>query len=390
MSELGSVDRARRELERLSAAGLRRRLRRVSSSQGAEILLDGRQVLNFSSNDSLGLAAHPSLRAASKDAIDRFGVGSGSSRLIVGNMEPHEQLERGLADFLGRERALLFPSGFQANAGCIPVLADADTVILSDELNHASLIDGMRLSRAQRVVFPHNDVAALRRLLLELPRSTPALVVTESLFSMAGDRARLAEVAALKRERPFLLWVDEAHAMGALGPGGRGLAAELGCLEDVDLLLGTLGKAFGVSGAFVAAKAPFIDLLVNRARSFIYTTGPMPAAAAAAAAALQLVRQGDTPRARLAHNTRYFRDLLAEFLSPPAGCDHVVPVPCPGPVRVMRACELLLERGIYCQGLRPPTVPRGSCCLRFSLTALHTDSQLERAARAMREIPSQL
>ena len=378
-------------LAEIAAAGLLRSTRRVDTPQGAEILLDGQRVVNFSSNNSLDLAAHPALALAAKRAIDDYGVGSGASRLISGTVAPHVQLEAELADFLGREQALLFSSGFQANTGVIPVLAGPGSVILSDALNHASIIDGIRLSRAQRRIYPHNDIAALAEMLHAIPDATPVLVVTESLFSMAGDRGRLAEIVALRERRPFVLYVDEAHALGATGPGGRGLVAQAGVEGSVDLLLGTLGKAFGVSGAFVAGSAPLIELILNRARSFIYTTAPLPAAAAAAHAALGLVRDGDTLRDRLAGNQRVFRDRLAGFLpSPPAGCDHIVPVPCPGPERVVAACAALLERGIYCQAMRPPTVPPGSSCLRFCLSAGHSLAQLERAAVALEHTLSQL
>jgi len=370
----------------IEAAGLSRSMRRVDSSQQVEILLDGQRVLNFSSNNCLGLATHPALAAAATAAIQRYGLGSGASRLISGTMGPHLALEAELATWLGRERALLFPSGFQANTGVIPALAGPDTVILSDALNHASLIDGMRLSRAERRIFPHNDVDALAALLRQIQPSTPVLVVTESLFSMAGDRARLLEIAALKRLRPFLLYVDEAHALGACGPEGRGLVAEAGVNGSVDLLLGTLGKAFGVSGAFVSGSAPVMDLLVNRARSFIYTTAPMPLLAQSARRALRLVCEGEALRDTLRRNQQIFRSLVSASLTEPAaGRDHIVPVPCGSPERAMAACAALLERGIFCQALRPPTVPRRASCLRFSLSAEHTDAQLQQAAAALHQ-----
>ncbi len=348
-------------------------------------------MINFSGNNTLGLATHPALLEAARRGLDQYGLGSGASRLISGNMEPHDLLEKALSPFLDREAVLLFPSGFQANTGVIPVLAEEGTFILSDALNHASLIDGIRLSKAKAVLYPHNDVKALANALEKIPPKSPVLVVTESLFSMEGDRAPLAEIAALKDVRPFLLYVDEAHAIGALGPDGRGLAAEYGVDANVDLLLGTLGKAFGVSGAFIAGSAGLRDLVINRARSFLYTTAPPPVLALAALAALDEVRRGEPLRERLRENAAHLRERFGAILgSPLKGQDHIIPVPVPGADRVMRACAGLLERGVFCQGIRPPTVPPGQCRLRFSLSANHNSEHLERAVRALEEVLSNL
>ncbi len=382
------------ELDAIRARGLYRALRCVSSPQQAVFVLDGRRVVNFSGNNTLGLANDRAVRAAMKDAVERWGVGSGASRLISGNMTPHEQFEQEAAAFVESEGALFFPSGYQANTGVIPVLADEETVIVSDELNHASLIDGMRLSRAETRIYPHNDVDALEETLRAIRLSRRVLVVTESLFSMEGDRAPLNAIAALKKIRPFLFYVDEAHALGAMGPSGRGLAAAEGCSREVDVLLGTLGKAFGVSGAFVAAGGPIIDLLKNRCRSFIYTTAPMPAVAAAASAALRLVREGDDLRETLRRNVARFRQLagrvsagaLPQNVAALPGEDHIVPIVCPGAERVMAVCGALLDKGIYCLGIRPPTVPAGRCRLRFSISAAHSAEDLEKAAEALDEV----
>lgn len=426
------------QLDAIKRAGLYRTLRRVSGAQETEILLDGRRVINFSGNNTLGLANHPVLKEALKSAVDRYGVGAGASRLISGTMEPHVRFENRLARFLGCERTLLFTSGYQANLGAMTVLSGcgarmlpspsdrhgpgefrlpagrerpaSENVIFSDELNHASLIDGIRLSRARCQVYPHNDVTALEGLLKNVSPRARVLVATESLFSMEGDRAPIAEIAALKRIRPFLFYVDEAHAFGAAGPKGRGLSAEAGCwppsrqgderghaAPTVDVLLGTLGKAVGVSGAFVAGSAEVVELLINRARSFIYTTAPMPAMAAALEVAVDLVEQAEELRARLERNVTLFRELVTRELescelescvsdAPPAGRDHIVPLLCPGSSRVMRACAMLLERGIYCLGIRPPTVPAGRCRLRFSISALHQKEQLRKAAGVIKEV----
>lgn len=376
-----------RILDELRAKGLFRSMRNISTPQEVEIELEGRRVINFSGNNSLGLATDPSLVEAARAGLDRYGLGSGASRLISGNMDPHERLEKELAAFTRRERALYFPSGYQANTGAIPALTTDKFVILSDELNHASLIDGIRLSRAERCIYAHNNVDALARALEEVPREKPVLVVTEALFSMAGDRAPLAEIAALKKKRPFLLYVDEAHSIGAIGPEGRGGVAEARCNDAVDILLGTLGKAFGMSGAFIAGNRTIADLLINRSRTFIYTTAPPPALACAATKALELVLKGDARRKRLAEKIKLFRSLIKKITGhAPDGIDHIVPVPVNGAEKVMQASAALLEHGIFCQGIRPPTVPEGKCCLRFSLSAQHGRVHLDKAADALAQV----
>lgn len=377
----------KRSLEEIKAKGLFRRLRRVSSPQDPEFVLDGKRAINFSSNNTLGLATHPALAEAARDGLRRYGVGSGASRLISGHMAPHEELERALASFIGCESTLVFPSGYHANIGAIPALTGESHVILSDELNHASLIDGIRLSRAEHRIYPHNLVPALKQCLQEIPKDKDIMVVTESIFSMEGDRAPLDEIASLKNIRPFLLYVDEAHALGATGPGGRGIASALGCNAQVDFLLGTLGKAFGVAGAFLASQREGIDLLINQARSFIYTTALPPFVATAAHAALKEVENGKSLREKLKRNTAYFRGKVSSFLgSDPPGQDHIIPVFIPGRERVMEVSKALLDRDIYCQGIRPPTVPLGKCRLRFSITAQHTREHLDRAAKALEQV----
>ncbi|MBU0753630.1 MAG: 8-amino-7-oxononanoate synthase, partial [Planctomycetes bacterium] len=298
-------------LKRLKAEGQYRSMRCVDSTQGAKIVLDGKPVLNFSGNNSLGLAAHPALIEAAHQGLEQYGLGSGASRLISGNMKPHQDLERALAEFMKTEQVRLFASGYQANTGVLPALVEKDDLILSDALNHASLIDGIRLCRAPCEIHPHNDLKALEKALRKAPSSRKIWVVTESLFSMEGDRAPLKEIVALKKERPFMLYVDEAHAVGSLGPQGRGLAAEAGCSEEADLLLGTLGKAFGVCGAFVAARREIAELLVNKARTLIYTTASPPALACAALKALAEVKAADDRRRKLRENIDYFRGQIA-------------------------------------------------------------------------------
>jgi 8-amino-7-oxononanoate synthase len=362
------------ELAAIDAVGLRRRLRAIDGDQAAELTVDGRRVLNFSSNNYLGLASDPLLREAAARAMAEHGFGSGASRLIAGNLPPHRALEQRIAHWKRTESALLFNSGYHANVGVISALVGPDDLVFSDALNHASIIDGCRLSRARVVVFPHGDTAALARL-LDRERGRRALIVSDLLFSMDGDRADVAELARLARAHGAMLAIDEAHAAGILD-------------EDtpVDLRIGTLGKALGCFGAYVAASAPLVDLLTQRARSFVFTTAlPVPVVAAAHAAIDWLATDAGRARvAALAENCRYFhqRRRLAGIPS------HIVPLHVRegDSSRTMAACEALLERGIFAQGIRPPTVPPESSRLRFALMATHTRAQLDQALDALDQL----
>ena len=277
------------ELAALDDAGLRRRLRALDSASDAEVLIAGRRVVNLSSNNYLGLATHPVVRAAACDAIARWGCGTGASRLISGHLALHAQVEAKIAAFKGTEAALLFPSGYQANVGAIGALVGRGDHVYSDALNHASIVDGCRLSRASVHVYPHRDGRALEAALAATPPGGRRLVVTDSVFSMDGDRAPLAALVAAAQRYHSLVMVDEAHATGALGPRGTGLAAADGVGAAIDVHMGTLGKALGSAGAYVAGSRDLVELLVNRARTFVYTTGIAPATVATAGAALDVV-----------------------------------------------------------------------------------------------------
>jgi 8-amino-7-oxononanoate synthase len=362
------------ELAQLEGGGLRRRMRQITGAQSAELIIDGKRVLNFSSNNYLGLADHPLLRAAAERAMLEDGFGAGASRLIAGNLTPHRALEAKIAAWKASESALIFNSGYQANVGLMQALAGPDDVIFSDALNHASIIDGCRLSRARIIVYPHGDITTLRRLLGDA-RGRRRIIVSDALFSMDGDRAPIAELIALAREHEALLCIDEAHSTGIEDlPGG------------IDVRMGTLGKALGGFGAYVASTKPIVELLINRARSFVFTTAlPIPVVAAAAAAIDWLDSdEGRERRRRLADNCRYFhvrRGLRGEP-------SHIVPLPVRDgdPARAMLACQELLERGIFAQGIRPPTVPPGTSRLRFAIMATHTTEQLDRALTALDEL----
>jgi glycine C-acetyltransferase/8-amino-7-oxononanoate synthase len=368
-------------LDELRESGLRRRLRLIGSPQGPRVTLDGRPVLLLCSNDYLGLADHPRVRGAAAEAAMRWGAGAGASRLISGNMQPHRLLEERLAAFKGYEAALLFGSGYLANVGTIAALAGRGEVVFSDELNHASIIDGCRLSRAETFVYRHRDVEHLAWGLREAG-TRASLIVTDGLFSMDGDVAPLPELVELARRHSCLLMVDEAHATGALGPGGRGSVAAAGLSGEVDVVMGTLGKALGSYGAYVCAGRELTELLLNTARTFVFSTAPPPPVAAASMAALTLLESHPHRVERLAENAATLRRALAaEGLAVSASESQILPVAVGDADRTMELCERALERGVFAQGIRPPTVPEGSSRLRFTAMATHRTAELERAAK---------
>ena len=372
-------------LEELRERGLYRRLRLIEGPQGPRVLLAGREVLLLCSNDYLGLAADDRVREAAAEAALRWGAGAGASRLISGNMQPHRELETRLAAFKGYERALLFGSGYLANLGTIAALAGPGEVVFSDELNHASIIDGCRLARSETVVYRHNDTEHLASL-MRAAAGKPSLIVTDGVFSMDGDVAPLAELLELARRHGARLMVDEAHATGAIGPGGRGAVAAAGLSGEVDVIVGTLGKALGSYGAYVCTNGETVDYLVNRARSFVFSTAPPPPAVGAARAALGVLEAEPQRVDRLAANARTLREgLTAEGLTTTASTTQIVPI-CVGEAEpTMDLCERSLERGVFAQGIRPPTVPEGSSRLRFTVMATHEPEELRRAAHEVGE-----
>ncbi|HEV8320431.1 MAG TPA: 8-amino-7-oxononanoate synthase [Myxococcota bacterium] len=379
-------------LAEIRGAGLGRHMRLLEKAQAARCVVDGREVLNFSSNDYLGLAADPRVRAAALEGIAAHGVGAGSARLIAGTFPPHRALEEALAAWKGTESALLFSSGYHANLGILTALAGEGDVIFSDALNHASIIDGCRLSRARTQVYAHRDAAALECGLAAARRAGAGrlVAVTDTVFGMDGTEAPLREIAAAARAHGALVVVDEAHAGGVLGPRGAGLAAAHALGADaVHVQMGTLGKALGAAGAFVAGARTLVDYLVHRARTFIFTTALPPATAAAAAAALRIAAspEGDRRRAHLAALAQRFRaGLTARGLrttAPEGSAAPIVPVLVGDPQRAMRACEALLERRVWAQAIRPPTVPPGTERLRFAFTAGQTVADIDEALAAL-------
>ena len=378
------VDILARELATLDERGLRRRLRGVESAQAAEIVLDGRRVINFSSNNYLGLADHSALRQAATEAVAHEGVGAGAARLIVGNLPAHRMLESLLAEFHRAEAALLFPSGYQANVGVLAALAGPEDVIFSDELNHASIIDGCRLARARVVVYRHTDTADLERL-LATQAGRRRFITTDTVFSMDGDLAPLVRLRELADHHDVHLMVDEAHATGVLGPAGRGRMAELGLRADVHMA--TLGKAVGTAGAYVTGPRILIDYLIHRARSFVFTTGTPPAIAAASARAIQLIAsdEGTALRTTLEARIRSFASGLRGLglLAAGAGQTPIFPILIGDELRALAVTDALLDHGIYAQAIRPPTVPRGTSRLRIALMATHTQAHLDSLLAAL-------
>jgi 8-amino-7-oxononanoate synthase len=369
-------DDVRRELGELEAAHRRRVPRVVEGAQGPRITLDGTEVLDLSSNDYLGLAGDRRLVQAAAAALDEDGLGAGASRLVTGNHRRHVALEAAIADWLRVGGVRLFNSGYAANLGVLGALLGQGDVVFSDELNHASIIDGCRLSRARIVVYPHRDVGALDRA-LSANTGRRRLVVSETLFSMDGDLADVETLAALCARHDAALMLDEAHALGARGPEGRGVAAGAGVVPDV--LVGTCGKALGGFGAFAATTPAVAELLWNRARPLVFSTALPPAIAAAVTAAVGGVRssEGDERRAALADHARLVRARIAR-----AGGhadSAIAPIVVGDDRRVMEISARVLEQRIFVQGIRPPTVPAGSARLRVSLSATHDLHELERA-----------
>ncbi len=381
------------ELEQIRSKGLFRSTRLIQGRQSARVTMEGRQLLLLCSNNYLGLADHPALIDASVRACQSFGASSGASRLVSGTMEPHEMLETAVAAFKGTESALAFNSGYAANTGIIQALVGRGDVIFCDRLNHASIIDGALLSGARLVRYPHNDAVALAGLMEKQRGTGRCLIVSDGVFSMDGDLAPLAELAELRRRHDALLMVDDAHGCGVLGEQGRGSAELLGVLSHIDIHVGTFGKALGSFGAYAALSRELRDLLVNRARSFIFSTSLPPAVLAASTAALELVQtaEGDKLRKRLCDNTSLFRGLLRDAgFSLGEGNTQIVPILTGGAEETMDFSRQLLEEGVFVQGIRPPTVPAGACRLRCTVMATHSTQDLTWAAERITHIGRRL
>ena len=374
-------------LAKREGEGLLRHLEPVSDRKGGRIRIGAREFMDFSSNDYLGLSGHPRLIEAARRALDRFGASSSASRLLSGDLEIHHQLEERVARFKNKDSALIFNSGYQANVGIISSLYGEGDLILSDRLNHASIIDGILLSGARSFRFRHNDPCHLEDILRkERGRYKKALIVTESLFSMDGDRTDLSALADLKERYGCEIMVDEAHATGIYGMNGSGVVEEEGLSDRIDLIMGTFSKALGSFGAYLAAPKGVIDYLINTCRSFMYSTSLPPSVIAADIASLDLVKEEPERRKTLLDNAAYFRDALREKGFTVKGSSQIVPLVVGDNFKVQEIARSLQDRGYWVLPIRPPTVPQGEARLRFSITYNHDRDILKRLIDDIEEI----
>jgi glycine C-acetyltransferase len=379
------------EIQALRDQGTYRRLRVLDDEQKARTSIDHHIVVNLSSNNYLGLTTHPKLRERAVEAIRTRGVGSGSVRTIAGTMDIHMQLERKLAEFKRTEAAVVFQSGFAANAGTVAAILGRDDAIVSDELNHASIIDGARLSRATIKVFPHRDVAAARRIVEDLPRTQRKLLISDGVFSMEGDLGALPDLSDLAEEFSCIMMVDDAHASGVFGQHGRGTIDHFGLHGRVDVQVGTLSKALGVLGGYVAGSRSLIEFLYHRARPFLFSTSHPPAVAAACLAAIEVMETEPQLMNQLWENTRFFKSgLQALGFDTGASESPITPVIVGEATLAMALSDQLFEKGVFAQGIGFPTVPHGKARVRTIVTATHTRDQLEFALDCFKTVGTTL
>jgi glycine C-acetyltransferase len=392
MSDTNLRGLLRTQLDDLGGRGLYKRERLLQSPQDSAIHVGGREVINFCANNYLGLADHPAVIEAAHDGLRRYGYGMASVRFICGSTDVHRQLEGALARFLGKEDAILYTSCFDANGGLFETLLDDKDTILSDELNHASIIDGIRLSKAQRFRYRHSDMADLERGLREAAGSRLRLIATDGVFSMDGDMARLPEICALAERHDAVVMVDDSHATGVLGPGGRGTPEHCGVLDRVDILTTTLGKALGGAvGGFTCARAEVVEFLRQRSRPYLFSNSVPPLVAIAALAALDLIVNSGELRTRLQANARHLRQALeqAGFQLKP-GQHPILPVMLGEAALASRMADRLLDHDIYVIGFSYPVVPQGQARIRVQVSAAHTPEQLDRATAAFTTVGKEL
>lgn len=388
---MGKYDFISAELSELKAQGLYNTIRTIGSPVGAWTVVDGRRVLNMCSNNYLGFANDPRLREAAKRAIDAYGVGPAAVRSIAGTMTLHVEFEQKLAAFKGVEAALSLQSGFCANLSAIPTLVGAGHVLFTDELNHASIIDGCRLTKAERVIYPHGDVAALRKALAEKRDAPRKLIVTDGVFSMDGDLAPLPEIVEAAEEFGAMVMVDDAHGEGVLGSHGRGIVDHFGLHGRVDIEMGTLSKAFGVVGGYLAGKAEVVEYLRQRARPFLFSSAATPADVAACMAAVDILQASDEPVKKLWDNARYFKGKMAEL-----GFDlgqsqtPITPVMIGEATTAWEFSKRLFAEDVFAQAIVFPTVPRGKARLRVMVSAVHTTEDLDFALGKFARVGRQL
>jgi glycine C-acetyltransferase len=379
------------ELDSLKQQGLYRRLRILQDEQKAHTTFDGRQVVNLSSNNYLGLTTHPRLRERAQAALDKYGVGSGSVRTIAGTMDIHMELEQKLADFKKTEAVVVFQSGFTANAGTVSSILSKDDFIVSDELNHASIIDGSRLSRATIKVFPHRDVAAARRILQELPGGPRKLLITDGVFSMDGDLGPLPDLCDAAEEYGAIMMVDDAHASGVFGLNGRGTIDHFECHGRVHVQVGTLSKAIGALGGYVAGSRSLIEFLYHRARPFLFSTSHPPSVAATCIAAIDVLLEEPQIIDRLWENTRFFKEGLQRLgFNTGISQSPITPVIVGDGALAMKLSDRLFVEGVFAQGIAFPTVARDKARVRTIVTATHTRDELQFALDVFARVGKEL
>jgi len=375
------------EIEKLKAQGLFREMRRVDTGQGPVVSIDGKDVILLSSNNYLGLATHPEVINAQVQALKEFGSGSCASRLISGNMKLHETLEKKIAAFKHTESAVVFPTGYMANMGVISAILGENDLIVCDKLNHASIIDGARLSGARLRIYPHKNLEKLEDILKKESAFKKKLIVTDGVFSMDGDIAPIPGLVRIAKRFDAFLMVDDAHATGVLGKTGKGTCEYFGIEDGVDIQMGTFSKAIGCLGGFVTGSRPLIEYIRNKARSFIYTTGLPPAIAAGCIKAIEIMQKDKSLRKRLWHNIGRFKSALGKLGFDTMGSEtQIIPILTGDISSTMRSAERLFKMGIFAPGVRPPTVPKNKCRIRTSLMATHTDEHIDRAIKAFKEL----
>lgn len=375
-----------KELLDIKNKGLYRRLRMVESEQSSKVVIDGREVILLSSNNYLGLANHPKIKEAAKKAIDKYGAGSGAARLISGNCILYKELEEKIAEFKNTEAALVFGSGYLANIGILSTVVKEGDLILSDELNHASIIDGCRLSRAEKVIYRHKDTRHIEEILSK-NKTKKILIVTEGVFSMDGDIAPLPEIIDIAKRYNAMVMVDDAHGTGVLGKKGRGTAEHFGIEKGIDIHMGTLGKALGAYGAYAAGDKGLIEFLINKARGFIFTTALPPSVLASAIMAIRILENEPELIKKLWKNRDYLVTGLKSLGFDTMGCGTpIIPILIGKAEKALKMSEDLFEQGVYVPAIRPPTVPEDTCRLRLTVMAAHTKEELDIALKAFEKI----
>ncbi|MBF0522780.1 MAG: 8-amino-7-oxononanoate synthase [Candidatus Omnitrophica bacterium] len=378
------------ELKKVEDRGIKRHLRTLQSPQGPKVMIDGKEYLNFCSNDYLGLANDKRLKDAAKECITKEGLGSGASRLVCGNLSAHVELEKSLAEFKGTESALVFNTGYMANVGIISALFDRQDMIFADKLNHASIVDGILLSQAKFKRYPHNDMGALEEL-LKTETGKKRVIITDSVFSMDGDLAPLDKIVELAKKYDCLVMIDEAHAFGIMGKNGKGLVEHFGVEKEIDIQMGTLSKAVGSFGAYVCGSSKLKTFLVNKARSFIYTTALPPSVAAASKMGIDIIRQDLALRQKLWDNTKMLHQELKRLGFNIMNTETpITPIFVGDAVEAIHFSKKLFEAGILISAIRPPTVPQNTSRLRLTVTAGHAKEDMMQLLSVLERIGKEL